>query len=573
MKKRVVSIFLLSLYLIVAVPGCSDTDDGKIFSSPDSGEISDGDEPVAAEFFGDGDIEKVKEEENPDETGDSDIEPLKNVITFESNFIHLEKTDYTINFEGEILEYEASPARMWYSFQPADENPEDKPIFVFFNGGPGSSTVILMGFNTGKRTLDPGFTGGEPFSEHDANWTRFGNLLYVDARQTGFSYDLTDDLSYEYFSDEYSERNFNPMIDGADFVKTVLRFLDKHPELKDNEVIITGESYGGTRSAAMLNMLLFYSEYDENSLFFDEDLNAEIEEHFQEIYPEYEGKEVPPEAVAKQFARQIQIQPFFYGWNQYKLEGDLLDKPGSPIYQIAEEEGEEYVPCATEDVEAGQCFQHDHAIEFVQNKGGRDPYCYSRENGWNTEIYSTVLENLLNVQIFEQFLGVEAEDVSLMFNEERANAIRTTRNYYMPEKSFKETFGELGEFDTYFIPLNTDVNRAFSANNIDYFKTWYGEMFIENLVYMDTFITQAAKDLVVYTAAIPLCMIESDYVSNVIVDDNSFQVHFASDAFDFDVPSDKRVAFPLYSESGHAVTMFEPEKFADDVEKWLQGDL
>ncbi len=85
--------------------------------------------------------------------------------------------------------------RLWYVFQAADQDAESKPLVVFFNGGPGSTTEILLGFNTAKRTVDQARTNGAAVAVNPASWSRFANLLYLDAPNTGFSYALPGDAS------------------------------------------------------------------------------------------------------------------------------------------------------------------------------------------------------------------------------------------------------------------------------------------------------------------------------------------------------------------------------------------
>jgi hypothetical protein len=69
-------------------------------------------------------------------------------------------------YVSEGADREAPLHRVWYAFRPADEDPESKPLAVFYNGGPGSATTILFSFNTNFYTLDPEVTGGEPFVEN-----------------------------------------------------------------------------------------------------------------------------------------------------------------------------------------------------------------------------------------------------------------------------------------------------------------------------------------------------------------------------------------------------------------------
>jgi len=570
MTKKRVLISIMLLFSIFTVFSCSDSgkDDGKpeIESGDSANSIQDNnsDEDISLE-----ENEDRIGSESDDESGHDPIGEEK-PLTFESNFIEIESTDYIINYGGSTLELETSPARFWYSFQPAEDNPEDKPIFVFFNGGPGASTMLLLGFNTGKNTIDPAVAGEDIFVENPFSWRTLGNLLYIDARQTGFSYDMSDDLSYEYFRDEYSQRNFNPMIDAADFIKVILRFMDRHPTLKDNEVILTGESYGGTRAIAILNQLIYYSKYDEESLFYDEELSDEIDSHFREIFPSQEGEIVSPEVISKQFGKQILIQPLIFGIHQSTIEGELLEKEDSPLYEVAEEEGAEFIPCEEEDKASGKCQPHRNALAFIESCN-RDGYFYTEKANWMMERVQSLFENFLTSGDFEEFLEVDGDDMTFMFSSERENSYRSIGNdYFMELPEFSERFGELGEFDSYFTDLNMDAFMAFSRSTINHYIPEYGEMFTKNLPYVNTFITQAARDLVVYAPAIPESIKMGSLIQKVEREKESFTVFFKDGAFsDENLPGKVEIAFPRYDKSGHSVSMHQPEEFLEDVAEWL----
>lgn len=66
-------------------------------------------------------------------------------------------------------------------------------VNVFFNGGPGGATSSgLMSLYTSCFTLNNQIDigGGVAYITNPVPWTRLGHLLYIDTRQTGFSYNL-----------------------------------------------------------------------------------------------------------------------------------------------------------------------------------------------------------------------------------------------------------------------------------------------------------------------------------------------------------------------------------------------
>ena len=119
--------------------------------------------------------------------------PLRGAdIRNEAGFMAIEPVtfwfQYGVHFERLVLQ--SSEARLWYSFLGADADGPGTPLFIFFNGGPGSATSCgLMSMYTGRYSLDNRQeNGGAAYIANPVPWTRFGHLLYIDARQSGFSY-------------------------------------------------------------------------------------------------------------------------------------------------------------------------------------------------------------------------------------------------------------------------------------------------------------------------------------------------------------------------------------------------
>jgi Serine carboxypeptidase len=188
-------------------------------------------------------------------------------IAAEAGFSELEPIGFSFQREGPTLRYTSSRARVFYNFQPADHDATAKPLFVFLNGGPGCPTCEgLLSTNTGHRSVYIAPWGPTPFldttSPNPYSWTHLGNLLYIDAPTTGYSYNLADGTKTgSETAVFYDAQNFNSYIDAAQMVRVVLRFLRAHPNIAKNPVVLVGESYGGTRVSTMLNLLLNYQRY------------------------------------------------------------------------------------------------------------------------------------------------------------------------------------------------------------------------------------------------------------------------------------------------------------------------
>jgi hypothetical protein len=195
----------------------------------------------------------------------------------------------TAAIDLETTSVPAQTARIWYAFFPADEAPEDKPVLLFFNGGPGGA-ALLIGLGTAPLNLN-----GAEITENPASWTRFANLLYVDPQDSGFSY---SPLAAPFSADQ----------DAALYTRALLGFLARHPLLRDNRIGIVGESYGGVRATIMLEQILGYESVLDSPYLPSLELYDALVEHFAAVHGG-DGTGIAPATIAEQFAYQVLIQP------------------------------------------------------------------------------------------------------------------------------------------------------------------------------------------------------------------------------------------------------------------------
>ena len=267
----------------------------------------------------------------------------------EAGFCFLEENDFYFHTNSYFnrLPLCSSQARIWRVYQPADIDPASKPLFVFYNGGPGGATSAgLFSANTGRNavSVDPQ-TGKGSIISNPHSWTRIGNLLHIDSRTAGFSYSLMENPQDDSLRHaEWDAQNYNAFIDGADFVRILLRFLADHPSIQNNPVVLVVESYGGIRSLVMLHLLLFYQDYSNgNAIYQDPALVQEIQNHYDTIFPKYAGQTVPPSVIARQFSHQVLIQPAITRYYQRLVAVEMLEAPGSILDELAEETGVPYI--------------------------------------------------------------------------------------------------------------------------------------------------------------------------------------------------------------------------------------
>jgi pimeloyl-ACP methyl ester carboxylesterase len=534
------------------------------------------------------------------------------VLENEAGFISIEPVDFYFHFGGYFprLTLRSSEAKMFYSFHAADQDGEDKPLFVFFNGGPGSATSAgLMCMNTSHygldSTIEPG--GGDDFLPNPYSWTRMGNLLYVDARQTGFSYNRMPGVG-DYWSRfrEFNAQNFNSLFDAADFIRLLFRFLASHPEIQGNRVIIVGESYGGVRAVAMMHLLHNYRDYANGvEIYQDPKLVDEIQAHYDAVFPEHAGSEVPPEVIARQFGHQILIQvAISYGY-QRQVAPEMLLAEGGVIDQLELETGVPYDPLL-----------HYHPNYYVRNVAGREVYIWSKPEGWLLEFFFNAGRLLRWVHNLALVTGVDVTSIDSFYASRRADAYRVYDPASQDKRAWVDSpvddflfrrmarleairfaeepgdmhlvFGALQPWDRYFIFLNEAANNGFffwnvalmQGYDIDFHEPRYGRMFLKNVAHVETFVTNAAYDIAPYSPAIPPALerhtdilISASHELSLPQEEarpGQIVLHYHPGAFP-DIPNleTRTIRFPFYDNSGHAVSLTQPEELLNDARDWL----
>lgn len=490
------------------------------------------------------------------------------------------------------MTFTSSAARLFYTFIKADEDAENKPLFLFFNGGPGSGTSCgLMGFYTGRKTLDNRITGGgDRYIDNPWSWTGLGNLLYIDARCAGFSYGLLPEgtpRTLNGLSSEFLGRNFNSYTDAADYIRVLLGFLAEEPQLRDNPVIIVGESYGGVRATLMLNMLLHYPRQGNGEdIYQDGSLVDLIQNHIDAVFSEY-SRQVPPSSViARQFSHQVLIQPAIDDYRN-SVAARLLTQPDSLVYQIAAETGTSFVPCNGAD-----CSPMSQIFTFIETVAQRDIYGCHKPAGWTDSFFTNAAVLLPDNTHFSALTGQDAREIESMKPAARTQAY----HYAFSEPAstiesaahFTRLFGPLLPYDSYYSPLTEDghyayfyLNAPLSRGYANYsYDPLTGEKFLENLLDVKTFITNAKFDLVVYTNALPEAFgRHTEEISASLHQTDlpqgaerpgQIEIRYRPGAFAQSQPQTRLIRFPFYTRSSHPVSLTEPEEFFSDVRIWIE---
>ncbi|MBL9101187.1 MAG: hypothetical protein JNL82_09525 [Myxococcales bacterium] len=486
----------------------------------------------------------------------------------EAGYIDIEPVSFVVGTPGKEHARTSDAARIFYSFRPADDVDAGGPLFVLFNGGPGVSTGILMGFGTGPVRIDDGAAVANPGS-----WTSLGDLLYIDARDTGLSY-LRSDMAVDLAARQkaFDIHNFNVFFDAADYARVILRFLTAHPQLLKRRVVLVGESYGGTRATALLNLLLFRAAYDVGGAgrYHDPALVAELEQFLGVRDPEVEDWSA--EAVSDIFPGQVLIQPGL-GDRQRDVAGDLLEQPGSPVFDLAAELGLNYVTCASK---PPGCEPWDNAVTFIEGTAQRSRYDLEAASSWLADSFAVTRARLSDLDLLAAVLAVPPAEIAGILPADRGDAFRMgSPGSYPADGGDISSLGPLTGWDRYYLPFVAEANVPFRSPLANFVGVGAGDdhvmaMFLHNLVYVDTFVTAASRDVAIYAPSIPVALsMFNNEVADVLVGPGEFTVDYTRAPFPGEPgPGARTVRFPAYDAS-HSVGVDQAVQLRDDVGAWL----
>ena len=143
----------------------------------------------------------------------------------------------------------ASPVKHFhYMFNLAHEDPDHKPLVLWFNGGPGCSSLDGWSSEHGPMQLDD----DGKFNMNEYSWHRAANMLYIESPgDVGYSY-IDSKLDYEL--------EINDDIAAKDNLNALLDFFDKFPSFKGKDFYISGESYAGIYVPTLAYQVINYNK-------------------------------------------------------------------------------------------------------------------------------------------------------------------------------------------------------------------------------------------------------------------------------------------------------------------------
>jgi pimeloyl-ACP methyl ester carboxylesterase len=389
--------------------------------------------------------------------------------------------------------------RMFYAFQPADSDPECKPLLLFFQGGPFAGMVTLWGGNTGRQTLDPLRTGSASIADNPFSWTRFANVLYVDSPYAGFSYILDAPYAFD---------QIDPNIEAALFIRALIAFVERHPSLERAPVTFVGESYGGLRAMLLLRELLHYDALRTTSFYRDDALADAIERYLRSALAMPNGA-LTPAQIGGHFS-QILIQPYM-----------TAKQDAPPPFTDAQTQA------------------------LIEDSHSR---------------IDTMMRRLLDPALFRALTGVPIEGISGMFASGRNNQLVWEGHSALSsadDSAFVTIFGALPPPAHYYTEIIWPEGSQL-AQDMAPFK--------DALRYVRTFITNSPSDIVANSEALANAILSQLGVQGTR---EALSPRIDQLSLRFEDGTERKVRFPRYDQSGHPVSLYQPELLADDVRDWL----
>ena len=138
-------------------------------------------------------------------------------------------------------------SHLFYWFYRDEALSDDAPLLLWLNGGPGASSQLGSLMELGPlRLVETPEGETEVHSLTGVAWTEAANIIFLDQPVgVGYSY---GDLVYE-GQEEVSRYT----------LQFLLEFFKLHPEMKDRDFFITGESYGGKYQPNIAKAILEYN--------------------------------------------------------------------------------------------------------------------------------------------------------------------------------------------------------------------------------------------------------------------------------------------------------------------------
>ena len=295
---------------------------------------------------------------------------------------------------------------------------------------------------------------------------------------------------------EFNTKNFNSLTDAAQVIRVLLRFLLAHPDLTGNEVILVGESYGGTRVSTMLTCcfsiltMVTAARYTGTRHWWRK-FRLSSKPSFQ--------KDKERRLLRKRLRNS---SPDKSSWN-LSSQAPIRTRPRQNSFATRVRSSTKWptkrgrfssraLPCRNVCTDARPTRGH---LSFLEHKAKRDAYNVMKPAGYTDELEAFSVAGLSSVEILSTVLGTDVTQINLLspssrsdayrfifdgdgyilegvaaalgaiFFPERAATLDASRSAALaeeePEDSLGKVLGTLEPWDGYLVGTNTAVYATF----------------------------------------------------------------------------------------------------------------
>ncbi|XP_042512779.1 serine carboxypeptidase-like 26 [Macadamia integrifolia] len=142
-------------------------------------------------------------------------------------------SDVILNHYGGYIIVNQNVGRsLYYYFVEAETDKDSKPLIIWFNGGPGCSSVGFGAFEE----LGPLLVKNDYLIKNPYAWNKLGSMLF---------YDSPAGVGFSYSNDTWDYTSTGDMRTIEEAYNFLINWLERFPEYKNRDVYIAGESYAG----------------------------------------------------------------------------------------------------------------------------------------------------------------------------------------------------------------------------------------------------------------------------------------------------------------------------------------
>jgi carboxypeptidase C (cathepsin A) len=119
-----------------------------------------------------------------------------------------------------------------YVFSESQSDPATDPVIIWFNGGPGCSSMLAFMQENGPLKIDD---GESYITTNPHPWTEKANVLWIES-PAGVGWSIAGTPQ---------DLETNDMIQSQDALAALHSWYEKFPEYSTNKLFVSGESYAG----------------------------------------------------------------------------------------------------------------------------------------------------------------------------------------------------------------------------------------------------------------------------------------------------------------------------------------